>query len=326
MTLFSLFKKQPSASLSALELLDETERLAIRAIAEELDCSATPDLILSSRQAGSLPTRALGSGIDYAESRVYQPGDDPRSINWRLSARSHETFVKTYHVESRPSLCILLDRRQNMVFGTRKRLKITQAVRAAYLLAYAGEFHHLSFQAWIIDENGAQHFDESETFLAEANKPCAYPSHNQHPTLANTKAKPFSVLKDMIQYCASGSLIYLISDFAGIDNAANQSALAQLSEQNFLQAIHVVDKAELSLPNIGKLRLKGLQGLQNNQQDQIYKLNTHKDKERTAFTALSKTIIDNRKATITDLGISYCQLSTEDEAIQNEISLPLGQA
>lgn len=76
-----------------------------------------------------------GSGTDFAEPRAYQPGDDPRRLDWRATARSGTPLVRTYHAEFSRPLCLVIDRRASMRFGTRTRLKITQAVRVALWLA-----------------------------------------------------------------------------------------------------------------------------------------------------------------------------------------------
>lgn len=308
--MFALFNQHQESAVFQQSLLDDKELLKLRALAEQLDCSPAPELRIDSRQAGSLPTRVLGSGSDYAESRVYQQGDDPRSINWRLSARSQDTFVKTYHIESRPSLNILLDRRRGMIFGTRRRLKITQALRAASLLAYASEFHHIDFQAWIIEDKGVDYFDDVSDFLLEANKPCA----DFDTTIS--KVKIDFVLQEIYQRTSQGSLLYLISDLADIAS----SDLSELSEHCFVQAIHILDEAELSLPKLGKMRLQDMH------EARTYRLNTNKKKEQRLFVQRAEDTVEKRKSVVTDLGISYSQLLTKVEDIQASIVLPLGQA
>ena len=79
------------------------------------------------REHGEYVSPRRGYGLDYEESRVYQPGDDLRFMNWRLTARSGEPHIKVFREERRPSAFILLDRRNGMRFGTRLRLKVTQA-------------------------------------------------------------------------------------------------------------------------------------------------------------------------------------------------------
>ncbi len=322
--MLSLFKRQQNASILQQTLLDKSELINLQALAEQVDCSATPDQILNSRQAGNLPTRALGSGIDYAESRVYQAGDDPRSINWRLSARTQETFVKTYHIESRPSLNIFLDKRRSMVFGTKSRLKITQATRIATLLAYACQLHQLTFQAWILDDGldnelGLQYFDDINGFLLQANKNT---SHNSAPAnkFSSEKASIHSALLEINQRTSKGSLIYLVSDFADL-KASHQTELAHLIERCFVQALHIFDAAELSLPKLGKIRLQEM----NQDSSKNYQLDTRNEKQQTSFAKMAQQHFEKKKSLISDLGISYIKIATDDESIQQSITLPLGQ-
>ena len=146
----ALFKPKKQTTTHHKTWLSEKELAELQTFAEQLQNTSIANIALNSQQSGLLASRALGSGTDYAESRVYQYGDDPRSINWRLSARSTDTFVKTFHTESRPCVSILLDQRKSMIFGTKKRLKISQALRVASLLAYSCDLHQLSFQAWVL--------------------------------------------------------------------------------------------------------------------------------------------------------------------------------
>lgn len=307
---------QQSFRLNQQFLLKERELLELRAFSEQLDCSLLPQHILESRHTGSLPTRALGSGTDYAESRIYQSGDDIRLINWRLSARSQETFVKTFHIESRPSINVFLDKRRSMIFGTRKRLKVTQAVRIASLLAYASEYHHLLFQGWIVDDenNGIRYFDNSQDFLQQANQAVVMPAQ-----VSGSKTKFSSVFQKMNQCIKKGSLVYFISDFSNL-NTSHKSELVKINEQSFSQVIHIQDKAELELPNLGKLRLQDMY------QNRSYKLDTKKPKNQAIFEEYLAEQLTKRKTIIKDAGIFYHQLLTDIDDLQNCVYLPLGQA
>jgi hypothetical protein len=69
--------------------------------------------------------------MDYAESRVYQPGDDVRRLDWRLTARSGELHTKLFQEEREGRLLVVLDTHPSMRFGTRVRFKSVQAARAA---------------------------------------------------------------------------------------------------------------------------------------------------------------------------------------------------
>jgi uncharacterized protein (DUF58 family) len=86
--------------------------------------------------AGQRSSRLYGRGMDYAESRIYQPGDDVRRLDWRLTARSGELHTKLFQEEREGRLLILLDTHAGMRFGTRTRFKSVQAARAAALAGW----------------------------------------------------------------------------------------------------------------------------------------------------------------------------------------------
>lgn len=328
--MFSFFNKTKESTLTQNTLLNSDELLELRSMVEQIDTSVAPAIRPDSRQAGNLATRLLGSGSDYAESRVYQPGDDPRSINWRLSARSKDTFVKTFHIESRPSLNIFLDKRRTMIFGTRSRLKVTQAVRAAVLLAYACEQHQINFQAWILDDGSLSakgpsvyNFDNVDDFLLKANQACHPPFTKKEVNdkkLVTQKELVASVLHDIVQRVNAGSLMYFITDLADFNNSKSQSDLALIGEKSFVQVLHIIDQAELNLANVGKAQFQDMH------ETNAYRLNTNKKKDRLKFLSQAEVLIKSRKAAVTDLGLSYCQLLTDDNSIQTSISLPLGQS
>ncbi len=87
-------------------------------------------------RVGTQTSRLYGRGMDYAESRAYQPGDDVRRLDWRLTARSGRLHTKLFQEEREGQLLILLDQHASMRFGTRARFKSVQAARAASLAAW----------------------------------------------------------------------------------------------------------------------------------------------------------------------------------------------
>ncbi|WP_232820876.1 DUF58 domain-containing protein [Dyella sp. C11] len=98
--------------------------------------AALPRLESRAMRAGQQSSRLYGRGMDYAESRVYQPGDDVRRMDWRLTARSGRLHTKLFQEEREGRLLILLDAHESMRFGTRARFKSVQAARAAALAAW----------------------------------------------------------------------------------------------------------------------------------------------------------------------------------------------
>ncbi|MGH8124235.1 MAG: DUF58 domain-containing protein [Rhodanobacteraceae bacterium] len=86
--------------------------------------------------AGGHVSALRGRGMDYAESRIYQAGDDARNIDWRRTARSGKWHTKLFEAERERSLLLLVDTHPTMRFGTRVRYKSVAAARAAAWLAW----------------------------------------------------------------------------------------------------------------------------------------------------------------------------------------------
>lgn len=95
-----------------------------------------PPVVSRAPRSGQRPGRLHGRGMDYAESRVYQAGDDVRRMDWRLTARSGVAHTKLFQEEREGRLLVLLDTNASMRFGTRTRFKSVQAARVAATAAW----------------------------------------------------------------------------------------------------------------------------------------------------------------------------------------------
>ena len=87
-------------------------------------------------RSGAVSSRWRGRGVDFRESRIYQPGDEIRHMDWRVMARSGKPHTKLFEEEREQGLLLALDLNPGMRFGTRVRFKNVQAARAAALLAW----------------------------------------------------------------------------------------------------------------------------------------------------------------------------------------------
>lgn len=88
--------------------------------------------VLNGRHA----SRLRGRGLNFEELRGYLPGDDPRTIDWKVTARTGEAHVRVYSEErDRPAL-LVVDQRMSMFFGTRLNMKSVTAAEAAALISF----------------------------------------------------------------------------------------------------------------------------------------------------------------------------------------------
>src|SRR5580765_590341 len=90
----------------------------------------------SGPHGGSRLSRQRGRGVDFAEVRLYQPGDDVRSIDWRVTARKAKPHTKVYREERERPTLIVVDQSRAMFFGSRVRMKSVAAAECAALLAW----------------------------------------------------------------------------------------------------------------------------------------------------------------------------------------------
>lgn len=106
------------------ELVERPFEIAIRRLADELSF-------------GSDLSRYYGQGVEYAQSRPYEPGDAVSSIDWRLTARKGEYYVKEYEALRSTPIQLLLDTSASMAFQSTPVSKFTMAVQIAGGLAFA---------------------------------------------------------------------------------------------------------------------------------------------------------------------------------------------
>ena len=88
--------------------------------------------VLSGRHA----SRLRGRGLNFEELRNYLPGDDTRNIDWRVTARTGEPFVRVYTEEKDRTVWILVDQRLPMFFGSQKKMKSVLAAEAAAIACW----------------------------------------------------------------------------------------------------------------------------------------------------------------------------------------------
>lgn len=88
--------------------------------------------------SGEIKSLFRGQGMEYRESRVYQQGDDVRTMDWRVTARTTVPHVKVFQDEQERPVFLVVDQSQTMHFATRKQFKSVQATKVAALLGWAG--------------------------------------------------------------------------------------------------------------------------------------------------------------------------------------------
>ena len=245
-------KKHPSGTLHEYrgawtDLRDLIQlRHAAREIADFTDKRTTNPL------AGLLTSRFRGRGLDFAEVRTYQPGDDLRTIDWRVTARTQVTHTKLFQEEKERPVLILADQSPSMHFGSQVTFKSVLAARAAALIAWAAL--EAGNRVGGIVFSGQAHREVRPRRSKHSVLRLLHEMHdfNHAPDrdrLADESPDSFLVnaLINVRRVTRHGSVIFIISDFAHLTEAARVH-LQPLAQASHLTGIQISDPLEQKLP------------------------------------------------------------------------------
>jgi uncharacterized protein (DUF58 family) len=286
----------------AQPLLDEDEirTLFLRALHRRRQ-QRQPEV--TGTQTGEIRSVRRGPGLDYEESRAYQAGDEPRFMNWRLSARTGSLQRKVFREERRPAVVLLIDRRDTMRFGTCKRLKLTQALRLATVIGATAYQAQASVSTLLLDEPlrwcGAETSEPGILNLLVAAAAAA------PPLPIGRQAQGFGQALDQLQEkLEPGSSLWLLSDFIDLTDE-HRSRLLQLSAQAQVVAATIVDPAERQLPTAGRLQFATPQG--------PLSLDTSAPDVQAAYARMAANHYRRQQALLRDSGIACRSLSSLDD-------------
>lgn len=215
-----------------------------------------------SQQFGGYRSAFRGRGMEFDEVRLYQAGDDIRTIDWRVTARTGRTHTKLFQEERERPVLILLDCRSFMRFGTRDTFKSVLAAKAAAVLTWisieAGDrvggviatptgLHSYSPQrsrARVLGFVKAMADGTQEGFaLSPAARAVKEAPAAPEPALADAVAR-------LRRTARPGTLVFVISDFHDFTEAAARE-LSRLALQAQVTNIFVYDALEEAMPARG---------------------------------------------------------------------------
>lgn len=315
MRLFSWFKRQHSARGGGLDnrlaqpLLSDHQIHQLQQELEGLSLNFPASTHFSEAlRQGEQASRFMGSGLEYEESRPYQPGDEVRRINWRLMAKTGQAYTKLYQEERQQSVFILLDQRNSMRFGTRMRLKAEQALRAAGYFAWLAEKSALSVEGAYLAENlqFTPSFEGRSSFLElmhRFSQPCPPLSSSSGRASNQPFVEPSldDVLMDLLHRLLPGSRLVVISDFHDL-NDTTLRLLTELQHCVSVKAVWIEDEAERSLPNVSGMRLHS------SMTDQAYDLGDAAQQE--AYRQWAAHYFESRQRGLRQCGMRLYSLAT----------------
>jgi len=212
---------------------------------------------VKAQMAGGHLSAFRGRGMEYHESRPYQPGDDIRSIDWRVTARSGQTHTKIYREERERPVLLWLDLSRSMFFGTQICFKSVLASKLAALLAWSSVQHGDRLGYLVFSEQ--QHIEFRPTrgkraALQFIQQLVAHRAWDMDDDPAGEHKAGLHALKRLRQVTRPGSLLVLLSDFRFLDRDC-RGQLVELARHNDIVMIHTFDPFECVLPPPGYYRV-----------------------------------------------------------------------
>jgi uncharacterized protein (DUF58 family) len=209
------------------------------------------------RTGGEYLSRSKGRGMEFAESRPYQPGDEVRNLNWRVMARTGKPFTKLFREERERPVFVWVDLRDRMFFGTRGTFKAVAVARAAALISWAANQHGDRIGGVIFSDG--VHYEikpgrGKAAVLYLIRRLAEHPAWGQHGHAEHDELSMRTAMIRLRRVVRPGSLVFLLSDFANLD-AVTEANLAQLARHNELMLMLIYDDLERELPPPGNYRL-----------------------------------------------------------------------
>ncbi|WP_439102420.1 DUF58 domain-containing protein [Congregibacter sp.] len=244
--MLTLDPSQPASGAT----VDIARLLALRFPARQLDIRRRRRAL--AQLSGGQRSNFRGRGIEFEEVRGYQPGDDIRAIDWRVTARTGEAHTKMFHEERERPVLLVVDQRSSMQFGTQHCFKIVLAAELAALLAWSalgsnervGGFLMRDSDHWEMrPRNSRRTVLALLSALAEAPKP---------PDAAGGDNRFSTLLRSVRRVARPGSSVFLVSDFDGAEQDEARQELFQLARHVEITAIHCSDPLESQLPPAGR--------------------------------------------------------------------------
>ena len=267
-----------------------------------------PKVPTRSLASGNRRTRQRGRGMEFEEVRLYQAGDDIRTIDWRVTARTQVPHTKLFREEREKPVILCVDQRASLYFGSHNCFKSVTATHIAACLSWSALSRGDRIGAMIFSDDREQEIRprrSRHTVLSILRECMGFNQSLSAPSVDHSL--PLSErFKELRRLARPGSSAVIISDFYGLDERAEEE-LFLLSRHCDTHLIWVNDPLESSLPPISNLVISnGHQRKKLNANDREIKSNI-------------KTWYENHRRKIEQLSLSLAaplvSVSTDDSPL-----------
>jgi uncharacterized protein (DUF58 family) len=209
--------------------------------------------LVASQFTGEYHSVFKGQGIEFVEVRAYVPGDDVRTIDWNVSARTGDTFVKKYVEERELTVLLAVDLSASQRFGTRGRFKSEMVPDVAATLAMSAVRNN--------DRVGLLIFTDRVESFVPPQKGRRHALRILRDLLVFQPAGRGTDLAAALEHARrvlrSRSIVFLVSDFQLSDDARArfEHALGGIAVRHDVIPVVLADPADAAVPEVGVLRM-----------------------------------------------------------------------
>jgi uncharacterized protein (DUF58 family) len=202
--------------------------------------------------SGEYHSAFKGKGMAFAEVRAYMPGDEIRTIDWNVTARFNEPFVKVFEEERELTMMLLVDISNSSNFGTKEQLKKEIIAELCAILAFSAAQNNDKIgvmlfsdkvELFIPPKKGRKHILRIIRELIEF-------------TPQSSKTDIVSVLRHFNNAIKKRTISFLISDFLVPMEKPLEDALKIVNKKHDLIALAIEDPFEQELPKLGFIQFK----------------------------------------------------------------------
>lgn len=251
---------------------------------------------------GDHRTSFLGAGLDVADLREYQPDDDVRRIDWNVTARMNEPYVRQYDEDRDLTVWFLVDRSPSMQFGHNERSKeiVVAELVTALTRLFTNRGNRVGSVLW---NNAVEAMIEprsGRTQVLRIARQLLRP-----PTALGTQTSLTGLLRTASGLARRRSLIFVVSDF--LSEPGWETALRHLATRHEVIAIRLTDPQEVEIPDAG------LVVVQDAETGQQLTVDTSDPKFRRRFAEAAQAREAELAESAARSGVDLFALSTDDD-------------
>lgn len=290
---FSSWYQSPDSS-NVITFLPKGHRIASEHLIEGRHVARLININAQSKAlallAGRRRMRQRGRGVDFEEVRLYAPGDDVRSIDWRVTARSGEPHTKLFQEDREQPILVLVDLRSRMWFGSRNCFKSVLASHLASVLAWAGLDAGERVGGIVMTDNELFEIKPQRSKRTVLRLLRSLEAANTGDHSDSDWVTAFSQLKNLSR---PGARLLVISDFDDLlSHPSTEKTLSDLTRHQQIIAFKITDPLDAELPPSGRYAISDGAG----QVSIDTSKNTIRERYRQEFATQHELIVEQLKS------------------------------